>query len=81
MAFPGNHSEISTNLSNSELSDIIKAVEEKRITWIPESSYVFGEGAVGEFEYKGALYKLTELFEIVTSLDLIESEQIKLPVA
>lgn len=81
MAFPKNLSEISTNLSLSELADVVRAVEEEKVNWALGSSSVFAGSAGGQFDYKGARYELNEYFEWVTSLRLIQSEQKELPIS
>ena len=81
MAFPKSLSEISTNLSSAELADVVKAVEEEKVNWVPGSSSVFAGSSGGRFDYKGARYELNEHFELVRSLYLIQSEQRKLPIS
>lgn len=81
MAFPESLSEISTNLSSAELADVVKAVEEERVNWVPGSSSVFAGSSGGSFDYKGARYELNEWFELVTSLHLVQSEQRELPIS
>ena len=78
MAFPKDLSEIGTNLSITELADVVRAVEEEKVVWVPGTSSVFAGSSGGEFDYKGARYELSECFEMVTSLHMIRNEQRKL---
>lgn len=75
MAFPNNLTDISTNLEPAELVEVVKAVEEDRVAWVPETSSVFAGSSGGQFDYKGARYELSEFFEMVSSLNLVRSEQ------
>ena len=78
MAFPKDFSRINTNLAPIELTEIIKAVEEDRVDWIPETVHLILETSGGQFDYRGARYELTEIREMVKSLNIIRSEQLEL---
>ncbi len=75
MAFPEDLSRISSNLSGAELEEVIKAVNEERVEWVPGSTSIALGSCGGLFDYKGGRYEMSESFEMVTSLNLIRAEQ------
>ena len=70
---------ISTNLSPSELAEVMAAIDEKAVVFDLEATTAFAESAEGTFVYKGAKYTITERYERTISLILISDEQCELP--
>jgi hypothetical protein len=65
---------VSTNLTAEELTEVIKAVDEKRVVWDEDATYLSDGSAAGagycegKFTYDGRRYLLTEDFEKLASL-------------
>lgn len=78
MAFPKDLSRISTNLPPAELTEVVKAVEEERVDWVPNSSSIALGSSAGFFDYKGGRYELCESFEMAVSLNIVRGEQLEL---
>lgn len=75
MAFPKDLTRIDTNLSPSELDEVVRAIEEHRVNWVPSCCSVFAESGGGSFTYRGARYELSEILETVTSLHIQNKQQ------
>jgi len=65
---PKNRNSIGTNLSSTELDEICAAIEQYRVDWNKEKSFVFAEFASGEFEFAGNRYAVDEYAECVTRI-------------
>lgn len=66
MAFPKDISKISTNLTPKKLSEVVAAVENKRVKW--SGSLLYAGDRAATFSYRGEKFGINEWFEEVTSL-------------
>lgn len=70
MAFPNNIADITTNLNESELTEVVRAIENKEVDW-EEGRVGFTKppaGFTGYFSYNGSQYEMFEDWEIVKEI-------------
>ena len=53
-------------------NSLIKAVDENRVSWIPEETSVFAESCGGTFTFLGSRFHIEEWSEEVISLNVTE---------
>lgn len=73
MAIPVEHEMIGTNLPQTQLEKVLKAIEEKCAPEVPGSGWLYIGAGYWEVDFEGARYGIAEDYEIVSSVILISA--------
>ncbi len=72
MAFPEDLSKISINFDHIKIEEIVSAIKRKKVEWVEGSSSLFAELCTGDFMYKDHVYRITEHYELCTSIHILD---------
>ena len=73
MAFPKDINKIHTNLPDQDLKKVLAAIDEGLIAMVPGSIYLHEYIAGCQFYYKGVLYEMSELSEVLETLNRVDN--------
>lgn len=59
---------VTTNLSAEELANVLRALDNKEVAWVPGTSSVAIGSAGGQFDHAGSRYEINESFERIDSI-------------